>query len=287
MDKPITVRALSPRAGAVPRTVTIPASTRFASTEVTLDVSRVESAVFTGLVTSEGGAKPIADAEVAIPALNRTVRTNSDGRFRLGDLPAGTHRVLVRKLGFGPLDTPLQFEARETVDRRIILGSVTLLDSVITIAERPDPAMRDFEENRRLGIGKFMTRADLDRQKTATMNEVFMTVNGLQVKSLNGHRFVSSGRRGYGGGNHCYYFEGLDTMSTCLITSECFAQLWLDNRPLFMGRDGETVPDLSRYRPEDLEGVEVYASAMLTPSRYMGDRGSCGGVVVLHRRRSK
>jgi hypothetical protein len=292
-ERPITVRAWSARAASAPVTTSISTSTRFAGVELALDSTRVESGVFVGAVvanvagdSASGGGKPIADAEVSVPALNRTVRTNADGLFQISDLPSGTHRILVRKLGYGPLDVSLAFAPRERVERRIVLGTVSVLSTVDVKAKRLDPGMRDFEEQRALGIGRFLTRDDLERQRMTRMTEVLMMVNGIRFKPLANRQYASAGHRPPVGMGHCYYFEGphADSARTCVPVNECFMQVYLDNHPLFLGRDGETVPDLSRFRPDEIEAVEVYASGAETPSKYSGLGTSCGSI-VLHRRR--
>ena len=288
MERPITVHAWSANGASAPVSARISADTRFASVELVLDPARMANSVLTGAVFTDGAsgpARPIADAEVTLPDLGRSARTNSDGLFHLSDLPAGSHRLTVRKLGFGPLDATITLAARERAERRIVLGAVSVLEQVDVRATRPDPGMRDFEENRALGIGKFLTREELDRQKTATMTDVFKTVNGINFKSMMGRQYAVAGHRAAAGFGHCYYFENADTSFNCVGTNECFMQVYVDNHPLFLGRDQEIVPDLSRFRPEDIEAVEVYRSGAETPSRYQGLGTSCG-TIVLHRRRN-
>ncbi len=289
MERAVTVRAWSEDAATAPSTTRVPTATRFAAVELPLEKTRVESSVFAGTVSSDsaasGGARKLADAEVAIPTLSRVARTNSDGLFQLNDLPAGTHRITVRKLGFSPLDASITVGPRERVERRIVLGSVSVLEQVEVRATRLDPAMREFEDSRKLGIGKFLTREDLERQKTANMINVFMTTNGIKFKTVGGHNFATAGRRAPIGPSRCFFFENsTDTAKSCTMTSECFMQVYFDTHPIFLGREGETVPDLTRYRAEDLQAAEVYSSAAETPSRYQGLGNGCG-TIVLHRRR--
>jgi carboxypeptidase family protein len=52
-----------------------------------------------GVVRDTGGS-PIDSAEVYIAALQRRTQTDAQGRFRLGDIDKGTHRVVARHLGF-------------------------------------------------------------------------------------------------------------------------------------------------------------------------------------------
>src|SRR5918994_1722427 len=56
----------------------------------------------TGVVwDGESGAR-LADALVALPDLNRTVTTDSLGRYRFHDLPPGPQHLTVRRIGYAP-----------------------------------------------------------------------------------------------------------------------------------------------------------------------------------------
>lgn len=61
-------------------------------------VSAGQEAAISGVVNSEG--KPVPYAPVAIPDLNIGAVAGSDGRFLLSDVPAGTHQLVVKALGF-------------------------------------------------------------------------------------------------------------------------------------------------------------------------------------------
>lgn len=284
-DKTFTVRASTTGASSASVDVPISAASRFAAAELTLDRNRAASAVFTGVVVSDSMSRVVGEAEVSIPSLNRTARTNSDGRFRISDIPPGEHRIIVRKLGLTPVDVSLSFGVHEIVDRRVVLGKVSILDSVIVIADRPDPAMREFEENRKIGIGRFITREELERQKAARLTALLTTMNGIRFARLYNRLYATAGRRAAtGGSDRCYFFDGQDSIVNCQSTPECFMQVWIDNHPLFRGQNSETVPDLSHYSPQEFEAIEIYSSGAETPSRYMGTGTQCG-VIILHRRR--
>jgi hypothetical protein len=107
-------------------TVTLQGGTRLTRTELTLE--RLEAlasrgSVFIGVVVADSTHAPIALAEVALPELNKSETTNARGEFRITGIPAGEHRVSVRRIGFGAADTRLTFNGRETVERRVVLGT--------------------------------------------------------------------------------------------------------------------------------------------------------------------
>src|SRR6185436_4531257 len=63
------------------------------------------------------------------------------------------------------------------VDREIHLNRIVTLDSVVTKASRG--VTNEFEENRRLGLGHFFTRAELANQEGRTLSAVLATTPGL------------------------------------------------------------------------------------------------------------
>ena len=58
-----------------------------------------QQASLVGTVLDDVTERPIAEAEVAIAALNRVVRSDSAGNFAIVAIPAGTYRVTVRAPG--------------------------------------------------------------------------------------------------------------------------------------------------------------------------------------------
>jgi hypothetical protein len=239
-----------------------------------------------GVVLADSTRTPLAGVEVALPDLARRALTDDGGAFRLADIPPGTHRVLVRRLGYGPLDTTLAFAPNARVDRRVLLGRVTTLDSVI-VSEQRAPALPDFEANRRLGIGRFLTRDDLAQQTGKRLSDVLRSMPGLTVLAGTGGRaWIASGhgQRSLG----CHRPErdgevrGIDPPAPC---GTCYPHVYLDG--VLLSRT--TIPDVGRFTPDEIEAVEYYASAAQVPARYTdvstASSASCG-VLVLHTRRS-
>ncbi|HTE43998.1 MAG TPA: carboxypeptidase regulatory-like domain-containing protein, partial [Gemmatimonadaceae bacterium] len=182
LDKPVLLRATTAGANAAPVSVRIPANGRFARAELSLDRAAPGVALFTGFVLADSTHQPVGGAEVTLPELSQTTLTDDKGAFRFSEVVAGTHRVVVRRVGFGPLDTPVGFAAGQTVHRQILLSRVTMLDSVVVVAGSSDPFMRDFEENKKLGLGHFFTRAELARMEGASTGSLLSQVPGMDMK---------------------------------------------------------------------------------------------------------
>ncbi|MES2177937.1 MAG: carboxypeptidase regulatory-like domain-containing protein [Gemmatimonadota bacterium] len=195
LNTALTVRAESDSAGAVPSEMRVAAGGAFARAELTLDRDIKRGAVFRGLVVTDSTLMPIPDAEVSFPGLARTVLTNDRGAFRFPEIPAGIQDVSVRRLSFGPINTKLQFFPNTTLDRRIFLHPAITLNAVETIASAVIPS---FEENRRMGLGKFLDREQLAKYEGAQMSQALAQMQGANaLLSLNGsHAYVMVNRRG-------------------------------------------------------------------------------------------
>lgn len=161
-----------------------------ASRQTTTSVDRVcppqspgqpAPAVVTVLTTS---GKPIARAEVTLDNDARFL-TDTTGVVRLSPGRGHTHRLLIRKLGFAPLDVASSLSA----DRQSItvhLHEVSpVLDAVVVTAER-DRARADFALRARTGNGYYITETDIARQKPSCFLDLLKRLPELRVKKSSG-----------------------------------------------------------------------------------------------------
>jgi hypothetical protein len=152
------------------------------------------TAVFSGTVV-DSLRNPLPNAEVSLPGLTLTRMTDDSGNFRITGIPAGTHRVTVRRIAFGQLDTSFTFADSQTIQRRITLGTVVRLDSVV-VSEKPatrDVLMQAFEESRAKGFGRFVTRAQLEQQSGVTLGSIVASMQGVAaLRGTGGQLWVAS-----------------------------------------------------------------------------------------------
>ena len=84
-----------------------------------------------GIITDENGIA-VPGASVIIEALNKGAVTNFDGKFTLVDVPEGTHKVLVKYLGYADVEKDVQVTANSTATLNLTLNSQdTKLDTVV------------------------------------------------------------------------------------------------------------------------------------------------------------
>ncbi len=293
INAPLTITAEVDTAAATPVQLRIPADGRFARTELMLERREGRAATFTGTVVADSTNQPIQGAEVFLPELSKSTLTNDRGAFRLTDIPAGTHRVQVRRVGFGPADTPIEFGAGRTVERRIVLGRAVTLDSVIVEAAHRNVLLEDFEANRKLGLGHFLTRNEISKLEGGQLSGLLEGLPGLRLLRGIGSKayILSPVAPGSHGGTGVYAPEDFEKRDG--VKMACYAQVWLDgmlmNRQVAQGPRGERVTppfDVNTVPPTQIEAVEWYATPAQTPQKY-GGFGSACGVLVIHTRRVK
>jgi hypothetical protein len=141
--------------------------------------------------------------------------------------------------------------------------------------------MRDFEENRRVGLGHFLTREDLEKQRNQRLSEIIQMTPGFRMARKERWAYAASSRSCLNMTPRSYTFEGKEPAGSACF---CFPLVFRDKTPLFAGHEGDMVPDLAAMRPDEIEAIELYASAAQTPSQYSGLNSSCG-VIVIHTRR--
>jgi hypothetical protein len=272
----------SSRSGSV--MVTLPETLRVAVADLVLDRTEGRPAAFAGVVMSDVDGRPIPQAQVLLPDLPRHAFSDDAGSFRISNIPAGTHKVVVRRLGYRQSEMTLAFAAHQTLERRLLLSAAVTLDTVAVSARAEIPS---FEENRRVGLGRFWTRDVLERMEGRFLSEVMSEAPGASVvRGAAGSTAWLAGARGGRGGGACFDLDGetkLDSLQG--KNCGCYAQVYLDNMPLFLRRQMDEVPNLNRIPISAIEAIEFYRSPAETPAKYSTLNSTCG-VLVIHTRRT-
>jgi len=283
----VVLRSESPAGITAPLEIRLFSNQRFARLNMVLEKQIARGAVFTGLVLSDVNAQPVTDAEVTLRTYSKASYTNDRGAFRITGIPSGTHEVTVRHLGHKQVLMNVAFDDGQTVERNILLSRVIVLDTVAVTASPRDQLMRDFEDNRRIGLGKFWTRAELAKLEGMWMSGVLSQIGGSRVIR--------------GRGNHAWLIRSrgvlsLDSAARSLIVPDltdrqkgapraCYATVWVDNTRVYSGMNHEPLFDLNSISAADIESMAYYASPAQTPGRYSNLNTVCGVLVILTRSR--
>jgi hypothetical protein len=280
-----------------PSVVTIPPAARLARTELTLEwvaALTLRGATFTGVVVVDSTRQPLPGAEVTLQELGKSVLTDERGAFRLTGIPAGEYRLSVRRIGYGAADARVTFTAHETVERRVVLGRAVTLEAVVVSRTAIDRSMPDFDDNRRIGLGHFLTREEVSKYDGMKMSSVLQQIPRLGLISRGGPAWpVSQGAK-------VPFCPGSPPSAECLrnqgfyvpdrseanqgIVVGCYSLVYVDG-VLMNGIREPTEPfDINTIAPDRVEAVEFYAGPAQTPLRYARMGSACGVVVIWTRR---
>lgn len=250
-------------------------------------------ATFSGVVMSDSTHAPIAGADVSLPDLGKTTVADAQGSFRIDSIPPGDHQVRVRAIGYGAADTALAFKENETVRRRVLLGRAVTLEPMSVEATRP--LLPSFEENRKLGLGHFLTRADLAAREDMSLLSFLEQMNGMRVIHGNGgHAWVMST---HSAGSVNPVPPQIEDSMQGAPRSRCWSKVYLNDLLVFSGRlleergrsgglsaRWEPLFDVSPFSAYQVEAIEYYAGAAETPLKYQRSDPSCGVLVIWTRR---
>jgi hypothetical protein len=277
--------------------VRIPPNARLARAE--LELARVDQlarrgAAFTGMVVNDSTREPISGAEVAVPDLGKSVVTDRRGAFKLTGISAGEHQIVVRRIGYAAADARVVFDGHDTVERRVVLGRAVTLETVTVTEKATERAMASFEENRRLGLGHFVTRGELEKYTGMKLASVLQQIPQLDMRHGRGEQAWVSSRHARPpqcppAAVGCYKSQGFyvpdaaDAFQGMPIA--CYALVYVDD-VLMNGATEPTEPfDISSIAPEQVDAVEFYSGPAQTPLKYSRMGSNCG-VLVIWRRRS-
>ena len=223
-------------------------------------------ATIRGRILADSGRGPLANVDVTLVGVGQSTTTNARGEYGFNDLPPGTHRLWARKIGYAEVDIGVDVEAAEHRERDIVMRRIITLDSVaVTATLLPrDEALRLFDEHRKLGLGRFLTLAELEKKSGVKLSTLLMQWPGLTIptqRPTDTWPLPNRGIKSIGGGG-------------------CRVAVFLDGRRL----DHRVDHDLDHIAPpETLAGIEWYPGGASVPPMYARLNAHCG-VLVLHSR---
>ena len=139
--------------------------------------------------------------------------------------------------------------------------------------------MLEFEENRRLGLGHFVTRAEMAKQEGRKMSAIIGQFPGITLLTgPSGQAWVKSSR-----GTKSVFSPDCHPLEDAVppaCSKGCFARVWIDNAIV----SPVDITNINRIDPAQIEAVEYYTGGAETPSKYAVLNSQCG-VVVFHTRR--
>lgn len=187
-------------------------------------------------------SEPLSHARLRIAGTAVAVFAGATGGFLLVDVPAGRQMLDVRRIGYAPVQLPIDVPAGDTLRLRVVLLALALeLEAVDVRSDIPAP-LKGFEERRARGPGVFFTRDEITRLQPRQLTDVLRRVPGVTVRSVNGT---------YG-----------DNQQVTMRGSRCQMMFYVNGSPLPVSSD---IPINNYVAVDEVVAIEIYAPSEMPP----------------------
>ncbi len=220
------------------------------SSNATAPAAFVGTASLTGIVRRDAG-RPVAGAQVRMVAGGSAVRTDDSGRFLLSALPAGTHDIEVKLLGYRVERRAVDLRSGVAAHLDVELEGAVMLDSVAVVAQRL--RYPEFESRKREATaGYFRDEREISEYHVQSTSELLWTIPGFRVTGQGASAGVVSARGG--------------------TTGAC---------PTVIVVDHVRIDRINDVPPSTIGAMEFYPGQIGAPMRY---RSPCGTIVIWTKR---
>lgn len=139
------------------------------------------TASISGTVT-DGDGKPIGNAHVSVTGGSNSATTDSSGTFTLTGQPTGTHALIVRRLGYMPVELAVNLTPLRRNEVTVQLEQyVPVLAAVIIGAQRVAALERiGFTQRKARGTGRFIEREFINRRNAYRLSNLLENIPGLR-----------------------------------------------------------------------------------------------------------
>jgi TonB-linked SusC/RagA family outer membrane protein len=205
-----------------------------------------QTGTVTGRVTDARSGVPITTAQVTISGTSLGAAVDAEGRYRIANVPPGTHQVRARTIGYQPATATFSVAADGTADVNLSLTeTATALDAVVVTGTAGD--------TRRRAIGNAVSTVSvadvIDKGSVNNITEVLQSrVPGLTLMPGSGVAGTSTNYRLRGAGS--LYANNTPTIYVDGVRVNTRSQ---GNYTVF----GQTAASLDAINPNDIESIEV------------------------------
>src|SRR6266480_1281724 len=205
-----------------------------------------QNGTVTGRVTDARSGAPITTAQVTISGTSLGAVVDAEGRYRIANVPPGTHEVRARTIGYQPAAATFSVAADGTANVNLSLTeTATALDAVVVTGTAGD--------TRRRAIGNAVSTVSvgdvLDKSSVNNVTEVLQSkVPGLTLMPGSGVAGSSTNYRLRGAGS--LYANNAPTIYVDGVRVNTRSQ---GNYTVF----GQTAASLDAINPNDIESIEV------------------------------
>ena len=202
----------------------------------------------------------VSSAHLTIKGSQTQATSDSNGAFRLAEIPPGDAILQVRRLGYRPVSTAVSIRAGSELEVDVELAPVPEMLAPVQVrqkAEVYDSRLAGFNERKSKHVGYFVTRERLDRMNSHRFVDALREMPGVSMRTLRG---------------------GVVTVS--IRGSRCAPIFYMDGFPAVAGPMDLDMIDLS-----GVEGIEVYGGMTSIPAEFMtvAAADGCGVIAVWSR----
>lgn len=203
-----------------------------------------------GVVVDAKGI-PLANAIVALASIDSAVRTKDDGSFLLEGLPAGTHSLLVRRVGSAAASMVVRLRQDATIEATVSLAEAQTLATVnVRALKMMGSDRKGFEYRKRFGHGFVIDSARLN--KRYDLYGVFYDIPNISLT-----------RTRYG--------LGVTMKRPSIGSANCVPNVFLNGSL-------STFQDAAGYPFDQYRAIEVYNRPITVPAEFYRF-GGCGSIL--------
>lgn len=211
-------------------------------------------------------SQAVRGARVQVWGTGARTATGPDGRYALGDLPAGTFTVEVKGIGLEPSRVPVDFANGQTAELPVTLAKAARqLERVSVVGKATERSrfLEEFERRRHTGQGQYYTAAEIEKSGATEVTDI------IRSKAVPSLRVIPHGARG----------------NVLRGRAGCVPNVWLDGSLIRNGAN--EIDDIVSAKA--IEAIEVYGSGGVIPAQFnmtgtggslVGGPVSCGAVVI-------
>jgi hypothetical protein len=208
--------------------------------------------IIKGVVKVNRTGLPIEGARVVLVGTAFAVATDVRGEFEFPALVPGRYVVRATAIGYVTVSSPVELRSRQTMDLEFLTEAEAARLPDVTVEERAEHGPVDWLRRKEEGRGRYITRADLERRRAATLPDALRLVPGVRVECLGNQRCYIRLTRAPRGCNPAFFMDGIPSDP---------AIAWLT--PV-----------------HEVEGIEIYSGPADTPPELESQQARCGVVVV-------
>lgn len=235
--------------------------------DLNVSIQRLTGGV-SGTLLDDTTEQPIGGATVRIPGTEAEGLTDSNGRFRLPQVPIGTHTLVVQHIRYGQPTAEVAVVQGISTHAAIRLAprAIAVEPIAVTITTRRK-WLEDNEFYRRLEsrLGSFVTPEEIDRQSHRTLAQVLRTIPAVNLRE------------------RCFPHCQVEIQMAGQTMRGCIPTFYVDGRQVHQLTDPDDgMIDLDTIVVgAEIAAVEAYRGVSETPPQFYG---RCGSIVIWTRR---